>query len=339
MSRRVTKSKHIDKYCCFFKYDEPGDIPFDKLARKFNVHPNLLRGLIRSARHNSTIYNALRNKGYSDHEIPRWFARSNQEAQRREVPRRLSASAVRSDAEEAPSDTGTVHMQPYIGVEQNRNAEHFRGLSARSAPPAYTYQLIQLLTISPENPLMEEMRRRIKELQEEEIRHSLDRIRQRETVTERMSFQEFLAKAEVFHMMQQLEARNAAQMMLFMNPFRKSNTSLRIDIEKTKDLFTRPIEEIKKDMNKKLKDEKLLTAIGDFFKILQPYPWLNSDVMREHEEMLIRKRDAEYRAIIDLAKIIAEKRERKNIEIQILEDQNRRIMEDFQKYIHDRFSI
>jgi len=63
MSPRVTKSRHLDKYPYFLDFDDPEDIPFDRLAEKLGVHLNLLRGMIRSARNNSTIYLALRKQG------------------------------------------------------------------------------------------------------------------------------------------------------------------------------------------------------------------------------------------------------------------------------------
>ena len=64
VSPRVSKSRHLDKYPYFLNYDDPSDIPFDRLAEQLGVHPNLLRGMIRSARSNGTIFAALRKMGY-----------------------------------------------------------------------------------------------------------------------------------------------------------------------------------------------------------------------------------------------------------------------------------
>ena len=75
MSLYKTKSKNIHLYKEFFLYDAPANIPFRELGKKLGKTPNALRGMIRSAKRNFTIYLAYRRMGYPDNKIPSWFKR------------------------------------------------------------------------------------------------------------------------------------------------------------------------------------------------------------------------------------------------------------------------
>lgn len=73
----MTKSKNLELYVEFLAYNEPADIPFNEIAAKYsNVTANQLRGMIRSAKHNESIYIALIDRlGYDPEDIPFWFKR------------------------------------------------------------------------------------------------------------------------------------------------------------------------------------------------------------------------------------------------------------------------
>lgn len=75
MSLYKTKSKNIHLYKHFFEFDDSADIKFKELAKKLAVTTNKLRGMIRPAVRNFTIYIALRRLGYEDNIIPPWFQR------------------------------------------------------------------------------------------------------------------------------------------------------------------------------------------------------------------------------------------------------------------------
>jgi hypothetical protein len=98
-----TKSENLHLYPLFFPYEDPGEIPYDEIAWQEKIHPNQLRGMIRSARNNSTIYEAYIELGWRDKQIPWWFARPG---------RRKNRRAVRVKA-----DYSVKSMQPQITQE------------------------------------------------------------------------------------------------------------------------------------------------------------------------------------------------------------------------------
>jgi hypothetical protein len=81
----MTKSENLHLYPLFIPYEDPGEIPYDDIAWERGIHPNKLRGMIRAARNNSTIYEALIELGWRDEQIPWWFARPKQKESRRRV--------------------------------------------------------------------------------------------------------------------------------------------------------------------------------------------------------------------------------------------------------------
>ncbi len=70
-----TKSKNLEIYPYFLNHNDPKSIPYKEIAEQRQVHPNRIRGMVRAAKHNPTIYAALRMRGYTDSQIPQWFGR------------------------------------------------------------------------------------------------------------------------------------------------------------------------------------------------------------------------------------------------------------------------
>ena len=312
MSPPVTKSRHLDKYPYFLNYNDPNDIPYNQLAKRLNVHPNLLRGMIRSARSNSTIYAALRKMGYIDSQIPPWFSHPNEPlAYRRAAPAGPSVSAEKRSGADDRSEPAKGDTLPTRGVAQERSAERLSGLSVRSAPPANVYALVQPVYQPPINPMLEEVLQQIRETQEEEMRYSLERTRRRRAPPKPISLDELRVRAEANNIMWQIEARNAAQMMLMMDMFRASNTSKPVDIEKIEELFTEQFEEIRlRNETERDEQKEALTAVGKLFIDLMPTAGPDITFMRQYKAALTRKRDNEREAMIGLAEILVERRAR-----------------------------
>ena len=136
MSPKVTKSKNLHLYPYCFKYDDPSDVPFDKLAETLNENPKRFQGMMRPAYHESTIYTALRKEGYEDHQIPWWFLRPGEPlvySRAASAEPRVSAEK-RSGAEAATAPPMGDTMPLYMARE--RSAERSSALSTSSEPQA-----------------------------------------------------------------------------------------------------------------------------------------------------------------------------------------------------------
>jgi len=336
MSPRITKSRHLDKYPYFIKYDDPSDIPFDRLAKQLSVHPNLLRGMIRSARSNSTIYVALRKIGYKDHQIPKWFARPVKPPVHRwaaPAGHRISAEK-RSGVEVRPEPAHEEGVQDNIGVVQTKSAERPSALIVRSALPAYTYRMVQPVYQPPVNPMIEEAHKLLKETQEEEMRASLDRMKRRRAPQRPISLDELQAKAEAYNILWQIEARSVAQMMMTTNMFHASRPSERIDIEEMEESFSRPFEEMRLKKEREREGWKeTIKSIGQLFKDCIPNTGPSDYFLQKYEAAVRERHKSDRETLIDLAKLMGENRRRKNIDLELMERRTSKMMENFWKNV------
>jgi hypothetical protein len=332
MSPRVSKSKNLDKYPYFLRYDRPNDIPFKKIANKLGTHPNLLRGMMRSARSNSTIYTALIKKGYKDHQIPGWFARQDEPpVYRRAAAAGSHVSAEKRSGAEAHSNPITGDTSPIRDVVQEGSAERPSALSVRSAPPASEYILVQPEYRPLLDPIVEEAFRQIREIQDDELRASLNRTKRRRDPPRPVSPDVIRARIEAFTIMKQIEARNAA-LMFMMNLVIADRASERLVLEEIKDAFTKPFKEMalkKESANEEGKDT--IEAVCTLLKVLIPDPKPSDDFMRRYKAAVEKKEERDRKAWVDFGMLVAGNRKRKNFELEIIEHQGRQLIENFYK--------
>ncbi len=336
MSPRVTKSKHLDKYPCFFDYDDPKDIPFDLLAEKFDVDPNLLRGMMRSAKLNGTIYAALRQMGFDDHQIPGWFARPEKpSAQPLPAPADAGINAAeRSDAEQRSERVAMETKRSTIYVAQVEGAERPSALSRRSAPPTFTYRLVQPVYQPPMSPMLEEAQRRFIETVEGDAWATLNRMMNRLEPPKPPTPKQLMAVADSYHRVQQIEAQRAAQMLFMTNMLRPTRNSKRIDVEELVELFKEPFKE-KMSREAPRGDDaggvKTIKAMGDLLKVALPDNSLGNNLIQRSKAVVQERHDSDKEARIEMAKIWAENRRRRKMRLRSMERQNRRIMENYWK--------
>ena len=330
MSPKATKSRNLDYYHHFLKYDDPSDIPFAELAEELDIHPNRLRGMIRPARRNSTIYAALNKRGHSDNQIPAWFARPDEPLVYRKAASagpRVSA-AKRSDAEASslPHVGDTVHTY----VAQEKSAQRSSALSARSAPPAGGYSLVQPEYRSPLDPVIEEALRQIQEIQNENLRDSLEWRKRRRDPPKPDSPDVIKAKMEAFNIMQHIEARNASQTMYWINMSKVGRAPERIGIEEIADLFIRPVEEMQmKNEGHDKEQRETFTAVGKLFTDCIPRTGPTDDFIQRFEAAIQKKEKSEREAFYGIEKILSESLKYKNFEIQLMENQTKNIWDNF----------
>jgi len=336
MSPRISKSKNLDKYPYFLPYDSPTNIPFNKIANKLGVHPNLLRGMMRSARSHSTIYTALVKKGYKDHQIPGWFARPNEPlVYRRAATAGPQVSAEKRSGAEARSEPITGYTSPTIDVVQKGSAERPSELSVRSAPPAGVYRLVQPEYRPPLDPMVEEALRQIREIQDEDLRDSLEWRKRRRDPPKPVSPDVTKARAEVLNLMQQIEAWNAFQMMFWMNVSQAGRVAKPIDVEELKEIFTRPFEEMRLKNERQAKEyDETFAAVGEMLKDCVPQIGPPDDWMQRYEAAVQRKEEREREAWVNVGKFVADNPKRRNFELEMIEYQNRQIIENFYKDIN-----
>ena len=332
MTPSVTKSKNLDFYPYFFNYDDPSDIPFIKLAKKLKIHPNRLRGMIRPARQNSTIYTALRKMGYGDHQIPPWFARPDEPP----VYRKAATAGPKANAENrSDAEAGSL---PHVGdtvhtyVAQEKSAERTSALSVRSAPPAGGYSLVQYEYRPPLDPLIGQALRQIQESYEDEMRATLDRMKQRRHPPKPVSLKEIMAKVQVFNIMQQNEARNASQAMYWIYMLQAGRAPEPLDVEEIRDLFIKPFDDMGlKNGSPDREQREMIAAVGKLLADNIPQSGPTDDFIQRFEAATKKKEKREREALIGIAKIIAERNKYKNIELQILENQTKNIWDNFWK--------
>ena len=339
MSPRISKSTNLDIYPYFFKYDDPSEIPYVRLAKKLDLSPNKLRGMIRPARHNSTIYSSLLKMGYKDHQIPGWFARPDKRlVYRRAAPAGPQVSAgERSSAES--SDPITGYSLPTRDVVQEGSAERPSELSMRSAPPANVYRQMQPEYRPPLNPIIEEALRQIRETQDEELKASLERSKRKRGPRKPMSLGEIKARAEALTIMQQINARNATKVKLVWDLMNQGTGSERLDIEEIKKEFTKHHNEMEIQNERAREERKDTIDTGvKLLRNLMPNKGPSDDFIRKSEIAAKKKEKDDREAWVDLFNLVTENREQNNIDLEMIGYRGKKIWEEFYKTINQMHS-
>jgi hypothetical protein len=310
MSPSISKSRNLDFYPLFFRYDDPGDIDFNALGRRHGVEPNRLRGMMRSARHNATIYQEMKRRGYGDRQIPSWFARP-ETVVRRGAPAGRTVSAEKRSSALTSAGPASRPDTPHIeGIVQGETAERPSALSQRSAPPTPNNWFIQ-----PVEPPMSQTLKKAYQLFDETIQQELmERLEQRKRSLSPPRTpipQELKVKLEAYNMMMQLEARNAFWMMHMMNVFQPKRRNVPLEV---KEAFKISQEEITRRQTQKTNSKlETIEAIGRFYEGLLPKSYFLDEISQELKEVIseVQKREREEKErereeFLELEKVTAE---------------------------------
>jgi hypothetical protein len=332
MSLRFTKSRNLDVYPYFLGYDDPRDIPYERIAEIVGKTPNSIRAMIRSARHNSTIYLALRKKGYEDHQFPEWFARPDKPLEYR----RADTAGTRTSAEERSgsgerSEGKGAYTRGIRGVAQEGSAERPSALSMSSAPPAHTYWIVQPAYQRAVNPYLDKMSWLLIDAQEEEMKESLDRMKSRREPLRPMTPHEFKVQLEVAGIRHDIERMNIAQALHIWNMMQSERDSKPFDVKIFWERLSKSIEARSKTVayDANVSMEKAFEVIGRLSEgsITKTQP--ADDLLRECESAAKEKRESDWEVMKELAKIMAENRRRRNMPLELLEREQRKMFADF----------
>ena len=303
----ISKSKNIENYLYFLNFEDPSMIPFKDLGLQLRVHPNRLRGMIRSAKHNHQIYISIRQKGIRDSQIPQWFIRPEKYYLNTTAnPIRHETNAI-DNIIYTPSTTPPAEdRRSYIRSGQTPSSQSFSPINWGSSPSPESPQYnISLST--PLSPLMQEMAQDFRDQQEEYWRERLEESKKRRTPPQD-SFEVSLAKIEANAMLQKLRSQSEMN-FLFWNLL--NNNRKRPDVKDTLDSLTESKDETnqKKDAQKKPDPTvELIKSMAELFKPSPPFSIPNdfqSKVMASNKEK--NKRDLE--AIRHFCEIMKERRE------------------------------
>lgn len=337
MSPRETKSKHLDKYPYFLNYNDPSEIPYKRLAEQLNVHPNLLRGMIRSARSNSTIYTALRKMGYQDHQIPPWFARPDEPAvRRRAAPARPGVSAEeRSGAETLPEPVVRDSTPYNVGVGQGRSAQRLSALSTRSASPAH-YQLVQpVYRTRARNPILDEMYQHLRESHEMEMREILEDMKRRRVLRKPLSFSQLQFSADLNRIAHAQNDASIRDMIFWYSWFQSQRTSEPIDVEEVKSLITSTLTKVMSPEAVGGADydwKEMIQAIGEALSDSVSSTTISEETFQKCVDIIKEGEKRDWEALSKLAEMFSGGNELRKMELERMERRNKEL---FNKLMRD----
>jgi len=315
---RRTKSRNLSFYLHFFKYNDPADIDTVKLAKELNVSQQKVAGHLRSAKNNSTITEALIKKRYNP---PRWFAGADR------LLKRSSTAQVPVNT----AQTEEAHAsQPSIQAvaTHNRSAP----LSTRSAPTAYAYRF-QPISQPPPTPI-QELHQLIQEDIRKERRDKFNQMKRERTPSKPMTIEEITARAEADIIKDQIESRARADQTRSIYNIWQSTRPKPIDMEETKELFTKPLKELTKEArSENTVLSETFKAIGKLLQNFVPDIGHSDEFIREQRAADDKKLKTDREALISFAELYREKHSRKNPHSEMLKDQGKQIRDNFQEYL------
>jgi len=174
---------------------------------------------------------------------------------------------------------------------------------------------------------------------EDDMRRSLKDMRRRRDARRapprKIKIEEWIARAENYIRISELERRALQQMMMFNNLIH-SQAKKTIDPEEITKLFKKPISEIQKYNKEKRRDElETLNSIAKLFNTLKPRNNINIDLNQIKRELRAREKE-DRKALVEIAKTLAEhSRPRPNIDLEMLKYQGDKIMKDFWDSFND----
>ena len=168
---------------------------------------------------------------------------------------------------------------------------------------------------------------------EDQARADLDRMKRRRDPPKRMSFDEINARAKVFNIMQQNEARNFFQMKFMMDTQNAGTAVKPADLEEFKETINSAMEQIRVNTERQAQENiETITAVGELFKIFIPQSVIPDDFWQNYQAAKQEKSDKE--ALHSIKQIFSERLKQRKMKLQPLEDQNKKMMEDFLKTVH-----
>jgi hypothetical protein len=223
-----------------------------------------------------------------------------------------------------------------VNVVQEGSAERPSELSVRSAPPARMYRLVQPVYRPYLDPIVEETLRQIREIQNEDMRESLERIKRRRDPPEPVSPEVIKTKIEASYIIHQNEALNTAFMMSMMNLMNIGKVSEHLEVEEIKEAFLKPFRDMRLEKERIREKEwrDTLDAVGELLLVSMPDTGPSDDFMQRYRAAVSKKEDPDREANVDLGILKADYRKRKDFELEILEYQNKQIIENIYKDIN-----
>ena len=170
---------------------------------------------------------------------------------------------------------------------------------------------------------------------EDQARADLDRMKRRRDPPKRMSFDEINARAKVFNIMQQNEARNFFQMKFMMDTQNAGTAVKPADLEEFKETINSAMEQIRVNTERQAQENiETITAVGELFKIFIPQSVIPDDFWQNYQAAKQEKEKSDKEAPHSIKQIFSERLKQRKMKLQPLEDQNKKMMEDFLKTVH-----
>ena len=304
----ISKSKNIDYYPYFLNFDDPSDIPFKHLGSQLGIHPNRLRGMMRSAKHNSTIYTSIRKKGYEESQIPSWFKRPEKN------DLNATASPIRHEINAIDSTTHTPRTlslaedkRSYIDSGPTPSALSFSELNMGSALPVVIHHDVSPGSYTP-SPLMKEIIQDIRYQQEEDLRARLEESRKRRNPPQE-NFEVILAKTQANAILQRIQFQSE---MNFLSFWSLLNNNLRSPDGKTTPVnLTESIDKIKQKNEAETKPDPIIEqikAIGELYKP-SPTPSISDEIQLKITDSIKENKKRDFEALLGFGKYLKERRE------------------------------
>lgn len=164
------------------------------------------------------------------------------------------------------------------------------------------------------------------------MRDSLNRMKRRQTPSKKMNLEEITAIAEAHNIIRKIESQNAAQTMFMMN-LMQSARAKPLDIEETKELFTKPFKELtsKAARNENTGWSETIEAIGQLLQNSVPDIGPTDDIIQALRAADDKRRKNDREALISLAELYMENRRRKNPHLEMMEYQNKQMLDNIWK--------
>ncbi len=155
------------------------------------------------------------------------------------------------------------------------------------------------------------------------------------TPSKPMTIEEITARAEADIIKDQIESRARADQTRSIYNIWQSTRPKPIDMEETKELFTKPLKEptSKEARRENTVLSETFEAIGQLLQNFVPDSGPSDEFIRELRAADDKKHKNDGEALISFAELYMEKHSRKNPHSEMLKDQGKQIRDNFQKYL------
>jgi len=139
---------------------------------------------------------------------------------------------------------------------------------------------------------------------------------------------EMKAMAEIHRFKQQMEHKNAMDLMLMMNVMQPMRPAERIDIDELIDQFTKPLEEMKAREAGGNGLEETIRVLGPLFINRLPRTGLEEKILQWFLDYMVEKPKRDRKNRLALAKLLSEKRRRWNPDLELINRRSKIIMDN-----------